>query len=157
MKNLLIFIILLFCITNINLEVHPLKEKKDVPIRVTIDGEVNNPGTYDLDPYASMEELLLLANPNDQADLSSINEQTILKDKDKVIIPAKPEMNNHKISINLGTIDDLCLLPGIGKQTASRIIEYRETNGLFQSLEDLKEVKGIGESKFNKIKDLISL
>jgi len=56
-----------------------------------------------------------------------------------------------KISINSADIKELEQLPGIGPSLARRIIEYREEHGLFQKLEDLKKVKGIGDKLFEKI------
>lgn len=61
------------------------------------------------------------------------------------------------ISINNADLDQLMTLPGIGEKTANKIIEYRNNNGSFKYLEEIKEVKGIGEKKFEKIKDLIRL
>lgn len=62
-----------------------------------------------------------------------------------------------KININTASAEKLDELPGIGPVLAGRIIDYREQNGGFQSLEQLKNVSGIGESIFEKLKDLISL
>lgn len=64
---------------------------------------------------------------------------------------------SKKININTATQDELDSLPGIGPSTAQKIITYRKENGKFQSIEELKEVKGIGDSKFNEIKDLICI
>ena len=64
---------------------------------------------------------------------------------------------NAYISINHGTIEDLITLPGIGEKTANKIIEYRNTNGLFNNKEDLMNVSGIGEAKYEAIKDLVVL
>ena len=63
----------------------------------------------------------------------------------------------NKISLNDGTFDEIDSLPGIGATYANRIIEYRNTIGRFQYLEQLMEVNGIGQSTFNKVKDLITL
>ncbi len=60
-----------------------------------------------------------------------------------------------KIDINKATVAELTALSGIGDAIAARIIEYREANGPFKAPEDLMKVKGIGEKKFEKIKDLI--
>ncbi len=60
-----------------------------------------------------------------------------------------------KVNINTATADQLATLPGIGKETAQRIIDYR-TKTPFKTIDDLKNVKGIGEAKFGKIKDLIT-
>lgn len=64
---------------------------------------------------------------------------------------------NKTININKATEIELQTLPGIGGSLASKIIEYREQNGKFSSIEDIKNVNGIGESKYNNIKDLISV
>jgi len=83
---------------------------------------------------------------------------TVLKDKDYIKIPVKTaDEQTAKVSINSGTVEQLCTLPGIGEGTAEKIIAYRNEKGLFQSLEELKQVTGIGEAKFEKIKDQISL
>lgn len=62
-----------------------------------------------------------------------------------------------KININEATAEELDSLPGIGPVLAGRILEYREKNGRFQSLDQLKNVSGIGESTFEKLKDFITL
>ena len=61
--------------------------------------------------------------------------------------------------VNINTADEKALdtLPGIGPAMARRILDYRQTNGSFQSIEELKKVKGIGEAKFAKLKDKVSL
>ncbi len=68
-----------------------------------------------------------------------------------VIIEQKDE---SKISINNASKEELMTLPGIGEKTALKIIEYRQTQA-FGSIEDIKNVKGIGDKKYEKIKDLI--
>lgn len=64
---------------------------------------------------------------------------------------------NSLISINDASIEQLTTLPGIGKSKANDIIEYRNQNGKFQTIDDIKKVKGIGESVFEKIKDSITI
>jgi competence protein ComEA len=61
------------------------------------------------------------------------------------------------ININTASLADLEKIPGIGPEIASRIIEYRATHGKFSSFDDLKEVKGIGGKKLEKMKDSITL
>ena len=63
----------------------------------------------------------------------------------------------RSISINKGTAEELEMVRGIGPALAERIIEYRQANGGFKSLDELKEVRGIGDLKFEKIKDQITL
>ncbi|MBN2417807.1 MAG: helix-hairpin-helix domain-containing protein [Deltaproteobacteria bacterium] len=60
-----------------------------------------------------------------------------------------------KVDLNKATLQELTQLKGIGEKFAERIIEYREQNGKFQKIEDLMKVKGIGQKKFDAIKDLI--
>ncbi len=60
-----------------------------------------------------------------------------------------------KIDLNKATVQDLVRLKGIGETYAEKIIEYREKNGKFEKIEDLMNVKGIGQKKFDSIKDLI--
>ena len=64
---------------------------------------------------------------------------------------------NSKININTATQTQLETLPGIGPSTAIKILAYRKEKGKFKSIEDIKEVSGIGDSKFEKIKDYITV
>ena len=64
--------------------------------------------------------------------------------------------SNKLISLNKGSLDELMTIPGIGEQKAKQIIEYRNSNE-FTSIEDIKNVSGIGESLFEKIKDYITI
>jgi competence protein ComEA len=66
--------------------------------------------------------------------------------------PSKPAIN-----LNAATVDQLETLPGIGRKTAERIIEYRTKSGGFKRIEDLMNVKGIGEKSFLKMKPLIAV
>ncbi len=69
-----------------------------------------------------------------------------------------PSMRNiETVSINTATLSQLTTLPGIGATYAQRIIEYRETNGDFTSVDELVKVKGIGEKTLEKIKPFIKL
>lgn len=67
------------------------------------------------------------------------------------------ETNEGKININTATIEELSSLPGIGPSKAGAIIEFREKYGLFESIEDLLYVPGIGESLYSSIKEEIFL
>lgn len=62
-----------------------------------------------------------------------------------------------KININLASLQELQSLPGVGKVTAERIVQYREQKGAFETTEQLMKVKGIGKKNFQKIKDLITV
>ncbi|PID77150.1 MAG: competence protein ComEA [Deltaproteobacteria bacterium] len=62
-----------------------------------------------------------------------------------------------KINLNSADVEALAQLPGIGEKTAQKIVEYRKANGKFKKIEDLLNVKGIGQKKFDKLKSLLSL
>lgn len=132
-----------------------LQEAKPTLMQVEIKGAVKNPGVYTLKFQDTISSLInasggLLENGDD----SSLSYTQVLKDKDVIVIPEKKEQ--PKISINGATQEELQTLSGIGPSIASRIIEYRKNN-TFQTLEQIKEVKGIGDGLFNKIKDAICL
>ena len=61
-----------------------------------------------------------------------------------------------KVNINTGTEAQIALLPGIGPKLAKEVVNYRTTNGNFKAIEDVKKVSGVGDKKFEKIKDFIS-
>ena len=65
------------------------------------------------------------------------------------------QKKNEKININIATQTELETLPGIGPATSLKIINYREENGKFETIEEIKEVSGIGDAKYENIKDLI--
>ncbi|MBI2485467.1 MAG: helix-hairpin-helix domain-containing protein [Deltaproteobacteria bacterium] len=62
-----------------------------------------------------------------------------------------------KVNINTATVEELVTLPGVGDSVAKNIVEHREKNGGFKTTEELINVKGIGEKKFEKIKDLVTV
>ena len=155
MKRLLIFLILILGAESVAFQPVSLQEYRDRPISVTIDGEVRNPGTYELDRFTTIDELLDQAGLTDEADCSAVNAETILKDHDTLTIP--PKQTEKKISINTASLEELCSLPGVGETTAVKIISYREENGLFSELTDLLRVPGIGEKKFEQMRDRICL
>lgn len=65
--------------------------------------------------------------------------------------------NKSKININTATLGELDTLPGVGEATANKILQHREENGQFTSIEDIKNVNGIGDKKYENIKDLICI
>ena len=135
-------------IENMNLE-----EKKK--ISVEIKGEVEKQGVYEMDLGSTLEDLLKSAKPYPDADLSSFSLQKRLHHMELVVVKKKEE--KKLVSINSAGIEELTTLPGIGKTTAQKIIDYRQEKGSFLSLEELMNVKGIGKSKYEKIKGSITL
>ena len=156
MKQLLVFIMLIMLAWGIDLQPYELIRDKSDRITVTIQGEVAQEGTYTFDMYTTLGEAIDEAGSLEGADLDTLNRETVLKDHDVIVVPEK-QPDEPRISINTASAGQLCTLRGIGPSTAARIIEYREENGLFQTLEDLMRVKGIGSSTFEKIRDQICL
>lgn len=98
------------------------------------------------------------------ADVERLNLAKVLTDEEKIVVPkkvileeAEEERENDIININTADVEKLSTLTGIGKSTAEKIIKYREENGYFNSIEDIMNVSGIGENKFNSIKDNITI
>lgn len=146
---------------------------KDVNmITIHISGEVNNPGIVNIESDKRLSDAVdKLGGATENADLNNINLAMKIEDAKHYIIPKigeeiknnesiNNENNNigsNKVNINNATIEDLDKLPGIGEATANKIINYREENGDFKSIEELKNVNGIGSKKYEQIKDEITL
>ena len=106
---------------------------------------------------------------NAEADLSQLNLAGYIKDGQRIYVPTVGEkieniantagenQENLLTNINLASKIELLDLPGIGETYAERIIQHREENGPFETIEDIMKVKGIGESKFNDLKDKITV
>lgn len=146
------------------------EENIEETILVHVAGQVANPGVVELKQGDRIQNAIEKAGGIlETANLSNINLASFVEDGMKIYIPSVTENNeinisnqeeavlNSKININTANQTQLEELEGIGKITASRIIEYRKQNGKFKTIEDLKNVKGIGDAKFDKIKDDIEV
>lgn len=85
------------------------------------------------------------------------NKNVTIEQKSNELQPTRVSLQNEKININTASLEELEKLPGIGPSKAQAIIDYRTTNGLFKDIEEIKNVKGIGEKTFEKLKDLITV
>jgi len=147
-------------------------EEKAREMIVYISGAVNKPGVFKVFHNARVIDLVTMAGGLTQdADVSKINMALLVKDGMHIHVVAKPVVQsggelfvnaskvkvNSKININTADKNELDTLPGVGPSLAERILEYRQTNGSFSDIEDLKKVTGIGPSKFEKIKDKVTL
>lgn len=133
-------------------------------IFVHIEGCVNDPGLIKTKYGTRLFELIEEAGgETEEADLTRVNLASIVSDEQKVFIPAKVvleeelEESSPIININTASKEKLMSLNGVGEGTAEKIIKYREQNGYFNTIEDLMNVSGIGESKFNGLKDDITV
>ena len=106
-------------------------------IQVTVHGAVLRQGVVSLNPYATIQELISKAGLSENADISSLNLETVLHDKDVLTIPMKSnDIGVNQISINTADLNGLLQIPKIGEKTAQAIIDYRNQHGLFQTLEE---------------------
>lgn len=133
-------------------------------IYVHISGQVNYPGLIKLEKGQRLFEAIDLAGGmTENADIDQINLSLVLNDQDKVYIPSIEEKVNFIesngpkiININTASKEDLMTLNGVGEKTAESIIQFRQTKR-FEKIEDIMDVPGIGNQKFNQIKENISI
>lgn len=136
-------------------------------IQVHVAGEVNKPGVYKLDEGSRIMDAVNAAGGfTDKADKNSLNLAKTLEDGVQIMINSIDSalqntttqgstQNNGKININLADLSQLQTLNGVGPATAQKIIDYRNANGKFKTIEDIKKVSGIGEKTYEKFKDQI--
>jgi len=161
-------------------ENNPAIQKEIPSVIIHIAGAVKTPGVYQLKSTSRIVDAVKIAGgENEEANLDLINLAALLKDGQKIIVPYKTysetgeEINvntynnttsiyssssasiSAKININTDNANILQTLPGIGPVLSERIIEYRNQNGLFGVIDDIKNVSGIAEKKFEGIKELI--
>ncbi len=143
-------------------------EQKELLV-VHVSGQVVNPGIYEFNKNKRVDDAVKEAVPLPDADLNSLNLAEILKDGQKIHISsivkniAENQVNTGEsansselININTAQQKELETLSGIGPALAQRIIEYREQNGGFSSIEEIKQVTGIGDKKFAAIESVIT-
>ena len=149
------------------------EEKESTKIVVDIKGEVKKPDIYWLEEDSIIEDLINIAGGvTEEGDLSKINRAEKLNNHEVVVIPnindeesegetiISSTINNNKdnkINIKTANSAELDSLSGIGPSKAEAIIKYREENGNFKTIEEIKNVTGIGEGLFEKFKENITI
>ena len=151
------------------------------PFRVYITGAVNNPAVYEL-PAGSIvadvvsaagdfsdeaaRELINLALP--VSDGMQVHVPALLSDEAQAaqhlqqpitppVVSAAVEASTALVNINTAGVTELDTLPGVGPATAQKIIDHRQANGPFSTIEEILEVSGIGPAKFEEMKELITV
>ena len=155
------------------------------PIFVFVSGAVHHVGVYALPPGSRIVDALRAAGgPTEDAAIESLNQAILLTDQMQIHMPTRDDVlstpppisnapsspsdestesqttqtsSNEQININTATAAALESLPGIGPAIAQTIIDHRNTNGPFTSIEEIKNVKGIGDKFFEKIQDKITV
>jgi competence protein ComEA len=148
-----------------------LEEPKRM-IYIEIKGEVKRPDVYEMEEGSIIKDLINKAGGlTENANIEKINRAKKLKDNELIVIPNDDNINEitnsdftnttekeiGKININTADLSKLKEIPGVGDVKAKSIIDYREKNGGFKSIEDIKNIDGIGEKTFEKIKDSITI
>lgn len=161
------------------------EKETDDPDRICVYvcGRVMNPGVYMLSPGSRIYEAVEMAGGLcEDAAGERLNQASQMEDGQQIYVPSKEEAaqgqggawgtegdsmqtsssggmeaENGKVNLNTASEEQLMTLSGIGKAKASAIIRYREEHGGFQNIEELKEVEGIKDGVFNKVKDQIGI
>jgi len=150
-------------------------------LKVHVKGAVQRPSVYTLPFGSRIIDAVQKAQPRPDADLNALNLADFLEDGQEVIVPSKNRFANASVlalptpatslsssqgkrsakmqpkivHLNSATEADLVQLPGIGPALAKRIIEHRRQIGGFKSVEQLLEVRGIGEKKLEQIRPYV--
>ena len=156
-------------------EAETVESSESAAIFVEVGGEVKKPTVVELSEGSRVADAIEAAGGvTENADLTEINRAAFVSDGEKIFVPAAAESlaaeggsqdmsgvsggnlySDGKININTADSDKLQELNGVGPVTAEKIISYRNENGRFKSIEDIKNVSGIGEKTFEKFKDKI--
>ena len=154
------------------------KEEKEEPVEqdlITVDvkGAVKSPGIYDLPVGSRVNDAVQKAGGlTEQADSKSLNLAQKVSDEALVYVPTKGEeaasqqagpgtasstSKEKKVNLNKASLEELKQVKGLGGKRAQDIIDHREANGKFKSVDELKKVSGIGAKTIEKLKDYVTV
>ena len=154
------------------------KEVKEEPVEqdlITVDvkGAVKSPGIYDLPVGSRVNDAVQKAGGlTEQADSKSLNLAQKVSDEALVYVPTKGEeaasqqagpgtasstSKEKKVNLNKASLEELKQVKGLGGKRAQDIIDHREANGKFKSVDELKKVSGIGAKTIEKLKDYVTV
>ncbi|QUQ68055.1 ComE operon protein 1 [Kutzneria sp. CA-103260] len=133
------------------------------PLVVSVVGKVARPGLVTVPDGARVADALQAAGgPLPDADLTQLNLARKLSDGEQIAVGVPqpqsapgPQQPAGKVNLNTATQAELEALPGVGPTMAQHILQWRAKNGRFQSVDQLREVDGIGPTRFNRLKDLV--
>ncbi|WP_438263447.1 helix-hairpin-helix domain-containing protein [Streptococcus oralis] len=142
-------------------------------ITVDVKGAVKSPGIYDLPVGSRVHDAVQKAGGlTDEADSKSLNLAQKVSDEALVYVPTKGEeaasqqtgsgttpstSKDKKVNLNKASLEELKQVKGLGGKRAQDIIDHREANGKFKSVDELKKVSGIGAKTIEKLKDYVTV
>ena len=141
-------------------------------ITVDVKGAVKSPGIYDLPVGSRVNDVVQKAGGlTEQADSKSLNLAQKVSDEALVYVPTKGEeasqqsgsgatsstSKEKKVNLNKASLEELKQVKGLGGKRAQDIIDHRETNGKFKLVDELKKVSGIGAKTIEKLKDYVTV
>lgn len=142
-------------------ELSGTEKSSEKQMLVYVVGAVKAPGVYEIPVDSRVYEAVKAAGDVlPYADMEAVNMAETVTDGEKIYIPLAPGRtagDSHLVNINQATVSELTALPGVGPATAEKIVQYREEHGPFQKKEDIKKVPSIGDSKFLKMAERITL
>lgn len=147
-------------------------KRHDQRLFVHVTGAVRHPGVYRLPPWARLDLAVRRAGGGTHAaDLAGVNLAAKLSDGQQVVVPARAGTGaaastspaasaaggeaEGPISLNTATLEQLDTLDGVGPATAQKILDWRSQHGGFGSVDDLKQISGIGPKRFEALKDKV--
>ena len=162
---------------NAAIEIHPPPPTPTIrptatlsPLSVYVTGAVNRPGVVQVLPGARVKDAVAAAGgASADADLGRYNLAAPLFDGQHLQVPITGEalhpielngdgaMPPQPVNINTATVDELITLPGVGPATAEQIVTHRQEYGLFTHIEEIMDVPGVAESKFDGFKEMITV
>lgn len=144
----------------------PAEQATEASVYVHVSGAVRAPGLYRLPADSRVFDAVAAASGfTEEADRGAVNLARVLADGEQVVVPTPGAAaeggaavpGDGRVSLNSGTLADLDTLPRVGPAIAQRIIEWREANGPFTSVDDLLSVPGIGEKMLEAIRPMVVL